>query len=304
MLLSLRTRERVRSGVPWWAKGALKLSLSRLPLGYATLRAMSLARHGGMDRPAWAYDVFQRHFDSADFHRRNGGFSLLELGPGDSLFSALIGKARGASSVCLVDIGPFAGADFSLYLAMADFLKQRGLDVPDLSGAKSVEDVLAACSARYEIDGLASLQAIADESIDYTFSNVVLQSVRRDQLSATLKELRRITHPCGCSVHSVDLRDFMGQSLHHLRFSQKVWESSWCHRAGFYTNRLRLSELVAACHYAGFETELAEVNRWAEIPLDRKKLAAPYQQMPEDDLLAATIRIVLRPSRANEFHVR
>ena len=296
MIVSLTTRERVRASVPWWVKGALKLTFAKLPVGYSALKWLSLARHGGMERPDFAYDAFRRHFDNVDFRRKSGGFTALELGPGDSLFMALIAKRHGASDILHVDVGPFATAEISRYRQMAAYLAERGLKTPDLSASRSIGDVLTACSSRYETAGLASLRAIPDGSIDFAFSNGVLQSVWRNELPATLRELRRVLHPQGASIHSVDLRDTMGMSLNHLRFSERVWESDWFRKAGFYTNRLRVSELAAVCRRAGFEVELDEVNRWNGLPVRRKALARPYRDMPDDELLTKTIRVILRPA--------
>jgi SAM-dependent methyltransferase len=146
---------------------------------------------------------------------------------------------------------------------------------------------------------LAALRRLPDQSFDFIFSNGVLQSVRKAELLDTLRELRRLIHPDGCSVHSIDLRDTMGQSLHHLRFSERVWESDWFQSAGFYTNRLRLSEVAQICRRAGFEPEFAEVNRFPAIPVPRHKLAEPYRGASDEDLLVATIRVVLRPTGAD-----
>jgi hypothetical protein len=294
-MMSITMRERLRSSVPWWAKCALKLALVPMPVGYPVLRALSLARHGGMLRPPFAYDAFRRHFDSADFRRKSGGFTALELGPGDSLSMALIAKAHGASSTCHVDVGPFASTEPAAYRDMAAFLAGRGLAPPDLSSARSLDDVLAACSARYEVNGLTSLRALPDAAFDFVFSNGVLQSVRREELADTIKELRRVTHPEGVSVHSVDLRDTMGQSLHHLRFSEATWESGWFRKAAFYTNRVRWSQLLDLCRRVGFEAEPSEVNRWDDLPVPRESLDLPFRDMPENDLLVATARVVLRP---------
>ncbi len=293
-MLKLTVRERIRSTVPWWAKGALKLALAKMPVGYSVLRTVGLAQHGGMERPEWAYETFHRHYDGVDFHRKGDGFTALELGPGDSLFMALIAKAHGASGTCHVDVGPFVNGEVRLYRKMAAYLQGLSLPCPDLSMAQSVDEVLALCHARYETRGLASLRAIPDASVDFVFSNGVLQSVWRDELPATLAELRRIMHPKGVSVHSVDLRDTMGHSLHHLKFSERLWESDWFRNAGFYTNRVRLSEMTEMARQAGFEVEVAENNRWPALPVPRRKMAAPYRDMPEADLLAATVRIVFR----------
>jgi hypothetical protein len=295
MLLSSNLRERIRGITPWWGKAALKLGFAQIP--YPILRALALAGHGGMRKPAWALATFRRHFNNVDFRNKCGGFNMLELGPGDSLFSAIIARACGAGSITLLDVQSFANTDLKLYRNMSRFLKDQGLDAPDLFGARSLNDVLDACNARYETQGLASLRKLPDACFDFIFSNSVLQHVRRDEIAETLRELRRVVHARGATIHSVDFRDTMGQSLHHLRFSERTWESNWFRSAGFYTNRLRLSQLMQMASDTGFEPELDEVNRWPTIPLARGKLAPAYQAVSDEDLLIATVRIILRPSQ-------
>ena len=296
-MLTVATRERIRSSVPWWLKCALKLAL--VPANYRLLRALSLAAHGGMRRPQFAHDAFRRHFDDADFHRKAGGFAALELGPGDALTAAVVARAYGAASSCHVDVAPFATRDVAVYLAVARYLRQQGLPAPDLSAARSLEDVLAVCRGRYETGGLASLRALPDASFDLIFSNCVLQCVPPTHLLATLKETRRLLHPQGVCVHSIDLRDMMGQSLHHLRFPEGVWESAYFRRAGFYTNRLRHSEWLRLFSLAGFDVRESEVNHWTTLPLERDSLAPPYRDLPESDLLVRTVRVALSPRTAD-----
>jgi SAM-dependent methyltransferase len=295
MVMSHGMRDRLRRISPWWAKVALKLFLAKVPMAHALLRRCGLARHGGMERPQWAFDTFRRHFDRLEFRNKAGGFTALELGPGDSLFSALIARAYGAASVTLIDVAAFANTDLQLYRDMALFLRSKGLEAPDLSAAASLDDVLSACRARYETAGLASLKTLPSGSIDFIFSNAVLQHVARGEVAPTLRELRRVVHPEGASIHSVDLRDTIGGSLQHLQFHERTWESDWFRRAGFYTNRLRLSELLAIAREAGFETCVDEVNRWDRLPVRREKLDRAYRAMADEDLLTATARIVLRP---------
>lgn len=297
MLVKTLLRESIRRVTPWWAKTALKLAFVKVPLPYNVLRRAALARHGGMEKPGWAFDAFHRHFDHVDFHRKgSGGFSVLELGPGDSLFSALIARARGAASTTLVDVGYFANTELGLYREMADFLRAKGLDAPDLSSAKTIDDVLAACNARYETGGLGALRKLPECGFDFIFSNGTLQAVLRSEVPETLRQLRRVLHPAGAGIHSVDLRDMMGMSLNHLRFKEKTWESNYFRKAGFYTNRLRASEFMQLAREAGFEPELDEINRWPALPVPRRKLDPAFQAMPEEDLLIATIRIIMRPA--------
>jgi SAM-dependent methyltransferase len=293
--LSLRMRNALRAAVPWWAKAAVKLGMAYVPYNYFLLRAVGLARHGGMDLPEFAFDTFHRHYSRVDFPTKGNGFTALELGPGDSLFNALIAKAHGASGSCFVDVGPFAHTDMGLYRNMADYLRRRGLPAPEIPPAATFDDLLRICNAQYGSEGLASLRKLPDESFDFIFSNGVIQSIQIEQVPHTLRELRRLLRPGGVSVHSIELRDTMGQSLHHLRFSKKVWESNWFKKAGFHTNRLRLSELVELHREAGFDTVFDEINRWPKLPVPREKLARPYRDMDEDDLRVATVRLIFHP---------
>ena len=295
MWIDMAQRERIRHAVPWWAKGAMKLALAKAPVGYSVLRHAGLAHHGGMESPEYVMRIFGKLFDGVDFGRKAGGFTALELGPGDSMGMALLLSARGAAASSHIDVRPFANRDGTVYQRIAQYIAAHGLTPPDLSHAASLEDVLSACNARYETDGLESLRRVPSESIDFLFSNAVLQAIRRDELEATLRESRRVMRADGVGVHNVDLRDMIGQSLNHLRFSERVWESRWFQSSGFYTNRLRLSELADLCRRCGFEVSLPEITRWDHVPIPRQRLAPPYRDLSDDDLCAATVRMVLRP---------
>ena len=82
--------------VPWQLKIAAKVVLSRVPLSHRLLNKVGVFNLGGMLRPDYAVGVFRRHFDKAEFARKNGAFVALELGPGDSLASVVIARAFGA----------------------------------------------------------------------------------------------------------------------------------------------------------------------------------------------------------------
>lgn len=294
MPVQAAVRHALRAATPWWAKAAVKLAVAHVPRAGHVLRAAALARHGAMEDPRWAYDTFRRHFDRAEFPAKaGGGFRVLELGPGDSLFSAVVARALGAAGTWLIDVGPFASTDPCAYRQMADFLRQEGLEPPDLSAARSLDDVLAACDARYATGGLTSLRCLPGASCDFVFSNATLQSVPRDDLPHVLAELRRVLRSGGASVHSVDLRDMLGLSLHHLRFSERAWESAPVRRSGFYSNRLRLCELVDLCSRCGLRAAVDELNAWPALPLPRTALADPYRRMPEAELRVATVRLIL-----------
>jgi SAM-dependent methyltransferase len=287
--------KRVAVRVPWWGKILAKIILARLPINNYLWKRLSLFQLGHMEKPGYAFRVFKRHFDSARFTRQEAGFVGLELGPGDSLFSAMIARAYGASAYYLVDAGAFANADVKQYRAMADFLVAEGLPVPNAEDMTSPERVLAACHATYGTSGLASLHAIPDGSVDFAWSHTVLQHVRRAEFPETIRELRRTLRAGGISSHWVDLQDCLGGGLNNLRFRDSVWESPFMADSGFYTNRIRYSEMLALFKEAGFDTDVINVKRWDRLPTPRSKLWGPFRDLTDEELCVQGFHVILRP---------
>ena len=284
----------IRSWVPWQGKIIGKVVLSRLPIGYRLWQKVGVFQHGKMAEPAYAFNVFTNHLERSRIREHGNSFVGLELGPGDSLFSALIAYAYGASASYLVDAGRFATTDIAPYHAMAAYLKGRGLATPDLSGAKTIEDVLKACRASYLSGGLESLRALPDKSIDFIWSQAVLEHIRRGEFADYCREMARVVRPGGVCSHRVDLKDHLGGSLNNLRFRDAIWESKAMASSGFYTNRIRYSEMLQAFKDAGFRVEVHNVDRWSDLPIDRKKLSLPYRDMPVEELVVKGFDVLLR----------
>lgn len=284
----------LRSRMPWWARISAKLVLSRLPVPYRLWRRLSLFRHGQMDKAEYALRVFEHHFGR--FEPREAGFVALELGPGDSLLSAVIAFAHGATQTFLVDSGPFASADLAPYGALAKLLARRGLTPPPESSMTSTREIMATCHAQYGPDGLASLRAIPDATVDFIWSQAVLEHIRRSEFLETLLQMRRILTPRGIASHRVDLRDHVGGGLDNLRFSPGLWESpSFALRSGFYTNRIRYPEMMRLFDQAGFSAETVAVERWQDLPTPLEKLDKEFRSMPLPDLLVSGFDVILRP---------
>src|SRR5438309_2175417 len=108
----------VKEVVPWWLKIGAKVVLARLPLPYAFWKRLGLFEHGDMNQSKRAWETFLEHARTADvldmesavpqLQTRGNDFTVLELGPGDSLFTAVIARSLGASQTWLVDTGSFA----------------------------------------------------------------------------------------------------------------------------------------------------------------------------------------------------
>lgn len=279
--------------IPWYAKIAAKLILARLPVDYRRWKKLGLFEHGHMDDPAYGERVFLRHFERSGLAGHDG-FACLELGPGDSLFSALLARAHGAGAVWLVDVGDFAERDPAAYRGMARHLEAKGLAVPPPEAFRSLATLLSACRAQYLVDGLASLRTLPSASLDFVWSQAVLEHIRRREFDALLLELRRLLRPGALMSHRIDLQDHLAQALNNLRFGERWWEAEWMARSGFYTNRLRFRDLLDRFASAGFVIESVEADRWPTLPTSRGALAAPFRDLPDEDLLVRGFDVVLR----------
>ena len=279
--------------LPWQLNVAAKVVLSRLPVSYGLWKRVGFFNLGAMDRPEYAFSVFRRHFEASGLSGKPEGLACLELGPGDSLSSALIAFAFGASKTYLVDVGAFGASDLAPYHEMAAYLRKQGLHTADLSRVQSLNQLLSVCSAKYFTQGLASLREIPSGSVDFVFSHSTLQQVRRGEFLAILKELRRIQKPSGAGSHSVSMRDLIGGSANDLRFSNRAWESPLMADAGFYTNRIRHGEMLSLFRQAGFEPEIAHVGRWDKLPISRHKVASEFSSLSDEDLLIYEWDVIL-----------
>ncbi|MES2300372.1 MAG: class I SAM-dependent methyltransferase [Pseudomonadota bacterium] len=291
--------------VPWWMIVGAKIVLARLPLSYAVWKKLGLFVHGDMNRPERASATFLMHAALAGvLHPVDGkarltqqagnAFTVLELGPGDSVFTALVAAALGASESWLVDAGAFATNDPAAYASMLDYLREQGMPMPQAPAEHTMAALLRAANAHYLTDGLASLRQIPDASIDFCFSNAVLQHVRKEEFAATLAQLARVLKPGGVSVHRVNLMDHVGGSLNNLRFAEKTWERKLFRESGFYTNRIGHAQMLALFEQAGFSCVLPRVARWDKLPLPRSALAAPFDVLPDDELRVRGFDVVLR----------
>jgi hypothetical protein len=288
-----------RAALPWWTKIAGKLVLSRLPVGGRVWQKLRLFSPGFMLDPDYAIAVFRRHYGRADSPAP--GFTYLELGPGDSLATAAVAWAHGAAGGWLVDAGAYAARDIALYrplfCRLSELRIERNLprDAADLQRCTSIDALLALTCCTYREDGLAGLRAVPDASVDFVLSQATLEHVPRAEFGATMAEIYRLMKGGAVASHEVDFKDHLGGSLHNLRFADKLWEQGWfARRSGFYTNRLRLSQVTAALLAAGFKAETAEHRTWRHIPLARARLAAEFQVLSDDDLRTSGAALIAR----------
>lgn len=285
----------IRNIFLWRAKIAAKLVLSRLPIDYAFWKRLSLFEHGKMNDPEYAFIVFTHHFEKCRKYLSKDGFSMLETGPGDSLMSAMLGRAFGAAHITIVDVGYFAGTDMAPYRKMAQYLRSRGLDAPSESELASIETMLSACNTTYLTNGLNSLGKIKSNSVDFIFSQAVLEHVRKCDFAATMAEHKRILRDSGVCSHNVDLRDHLGGALNNLRFSERVWESELMASSGFYTNRIQYSDMLELFSGAGFKTDVISSECWQTLPTPISAMNEQFSVKPEEELRKMAFHVLAFP---------
>lgn len=281
--------------LPWYAKLGTKLLLARLPFDYRIWRQIGIFKHGSMERPEYSLGVFRTHCDRVTFARKGQRFVAMELGPGDSLVSALICFVFGAARSYLIDTGPYARADIGLYRKMADYLYAHGFNTPDLNDVNTLDQLLARCSATYAVNGLASLRALPAAEVDFVWSQAVLEHVRLSEFDATMHELRRVLRSDGVCSHRIDLRDHLDGGLNNLRFPNRLWESDFFAQSGFYTNRIRYSRMLESFRSAGFAVEVFRLERWDRLPIRRDRLAREFRSLSDEELCISAFDVVLRP---------
>jgi len=286
----------IKDIMPWWLKVGFKMVIYRLPVGDKFWKSIGFFQHDQMELPEYAFRVFQKHFDRVSESKSlASGFTSLELGPGNSLFSALICRSFGGDKTYMIDVDNFAIEDVESYQKMADYVQQQDLPAPQIDSSQSFSDVMESCGGSYLTSGLASLKAIEDHSVNFVWSHAVLEHIRRSEFLDIMKETRRVISDDGICSHTVDLKDHLDQSLNNLRFKEGFWESKFVDQSGIYTNRIRYSEMLDIFKEAGFEVKSTEVNQWPSLPVPRPELDPQFRDLAEDELRVSGFSVVLIP---------
>lgn len=292
---------------PWWLKISLKLILSRISLPYSLWTRLGVFRHGDMKQPERALESLSIHAATAGILDNKSaapcfiraGINVLELGPGDSVFTAVIAKAMGAKRIWLVDAGAFAVTNMSAYKALFAFLGKHGFPLSNIKNPQTFSEVLDQCNAAYLTGGVSSLAHLDDQSVDFCFSNAVLEHIPKTDMALLARELKRVLRPSGICVHRVDLQDHLCGALNNLRFSEEVWESRLFRKAGFYTNRIRYAEMVTLFEQAGFDCNVPRIVNWDQLPTPRARMDKLFRSLPDGDLLVRGFDLVLTHQRLN-----
>jgi predicted SAM-dependent methyltransferase len=282
--------------LPWQVKFLGAIYSSFIPRRYTFLSRLNIGRHGLMDSPEYAYNIFQEHFNTFRLTKRIiHSINILELGPGDSIFSGLIAHAIGVSKSYLIDNGFYATRDYRKYQRMIAFLNQAGYKIPQVLKQTTFEEIADTFHIEYLHSGLHSLKTVPADSIDFIFSNAVLEHVKRNEVFSMIKEMRRVIKETGICSHTIDMKDHFNGSINHLRFSHSFWESKFHIHHGNYTNRIRYNEFIHMFKENGFKPQNVRIKRYSRLLLEKNKNAPPYNSSQDKDLRICEMHITLIP---------
>jgi len=285
----------IRDKFPWWSKIIIKIILSRLPISYSTWQKLNIFRHGLMDEPDYAFEVFKRHYDAGSFNNKDVGFVMLELGPGDSLSSGIIAHYFGASKSYLVDKRNDVIHETTSYSSLLKYLNEHHDKQIAIQNISESTDIQITWNIIYLINGLDSLRELPESSIDFLWSQSVLEHIRKADFNEYVQEFRRIVSEKGVCAHGVDLKDHLTYSHNNLRISESLWESDFMSNSGFYTNRILYSEMLEIFRQNNFGVHTINIEKWDKIPTPREKLDKSFSNLPDDDLIISSFDVLLRP---------
>ncbi len=280
--------------IPWQLKIIAKLLLTSLNIRYAFWQKVGLFRHGAMDNVDYAMRVFYSHLDRAGLTTDQiNSQTILEIGPGDSISTAIIAASYSAKTI-LLDNSSMANNDYKFYQRLSNRIYDVGVIPPNIASNDSLNDILNACNSKYITNGLDGLSLIPDSSVKYIFSHAVLEHIRKSEFVDTMSQCRRILSNDGIVSHRVDLADHLGGGLNNLRFNARLWESNLFANSGFYTNRLRFSEILKICEDVGFKVISKQLVYWDQLPIKRNQLSPEFRSFSNEELCIKMFDIILK----------
>lgn len=241
----------------------------------------------------YAIQIFERHYNRAKSYLPPR-FTVLELGPGDSLATSIIASTHGALKIYLVDVGSFASMKLLPYNQIRQRLAARMPTESSPLSFQSISEMLVVTNTTYLTSGLRSLKTIPDNSIDFVFSQAVLEHVALSEFEDTIRQQYRLQAPGGIASHEIDLQDHLAHSLNSLRIAHFRWESNLFASSGFYTNRLRASQIHDIFTAVGYRLLNRRDYRWSTIPISRAKLRPEFNSFTDDDLIIRGMDLVVQ----------
>ncbi len=277
----------------WLLKIVIKIIISRLNIPYKFWKKLNIFRHGQMENFEYSRKIFEGHFRDMTKLNKIDNPVIMEIGPGDSLYSMIYSRKYTKEIFYFLDVGDFASKNLYSYFKLQKKLEKENYFLHRLkSPFESFSEILNFYNAEYLTCGLKSLKEIKGGSIDYIFSHSVIEHVRKYELDTLIEEMHRILKPNGVISHNINYKDHLDESLNNLRFSEKIWESDLFAKSGFYTNRIPAVEMHQYFKKGGFNLVQEAFGRWDKLPISRISLSKQFRKFSNDELARPTSRFI------------
>ena len=273
----------------WFLKIFLKIILSRLRIPYVLWKKIKIFRHGQMQDFSYSRKIFEGHILDMKRIKDINNPVIMEIGPGDSLFSMIYSRRYSSERIYFIDVDDFATKDLKLYFQLQKNLeKEKYLESKICNNFKNFEELLNFYNGLYLKSGLNSLRKIDDNSIDYIFSHSVMEHIRKYELEKFIKEMFRVLKPNGVISHNINYKDHLAESLNNLRFNEDLWESKFFANSGFYTNRVPAVEMHNLFKKSGFILVKEYFGKWNKLPIKRNKINKIFKKFSDKELSIPT----------------
>ena len=117
-------------------------------------------------------------------------------------------------------------------------------------------------------------------------------SKKLNEFGIIINEMRRVLKKDGLTSHEVDLKDHLNKSLNNLRFSKRIWESKFFSNSGFYTNRIRYSEIIKIFETNGFNVQILRKKMWNKFPIDINSVHKDFRDEPSEEILISSFNLI------------
>jgi SAM-dependent methyltransferase len=221
--------------------------------------------------------------------------SVLELGPGLNLGTALILRSWGAREVSVADrflvrFQPMYHP--RLYRRISALLRDEEdwIDTEPLDRCAAANQHLTKYVTPIEVP-LEKLGDVTGARFDFTLSNAVLEHVYHPRLA--IRNLAQVSRPGSVGLHQVDCRDHrdFSRPLEYLLLDEFSFHELLTERNAEFGNRIRPDELLAMFDENDFDEVELSPNMWAEndyleefVPRLRAARSSPYSDIDVERL--------------------
>ena len=109
----------------WALKIILKIIFSRLNIPYSFWKKFNIFKHGQMESFEYSRKIFEGHFRDMSKVNKIDNPVIMEIGPGDSLFSMIYSRKYSEEKFYFLDVNDFASKDLNLYFKLQKNLEKE-----------------------------------------------------------------------------------------------------------------------------------------------------------------------------------